>query len=133
MVTTLSPNANDTPTRPIPTCGKPAAITALPQPAKVSQNVPMASAAYFFVSIRLLPRFVVARSFKTREQPLFGRTTSQIRAEPRQICRISWLYWARKPASQVDIHAFVWYMPALRVKSQAFAGPSLYQNSYPIN
>ena len=26
-----------------------AAITALPQPAKVSQNVPIASAAYFFV------------------------------------------------------------------------------------
>jgi hypothetical protein len=26
----------------------PAAITALPQPAKVSQNVPIASAAYFF-------------------------------------------------------------------------------------
>jgi hypothetical protein len=29
----------------MPTCGKPAAITAEPQPAKVSQNVPMASAA----------------------------------------------------------------------------------------
>ena len=27
----------------------PAAITALPQPANVSQNVPIASAAYFFV------------------------------------------------------------------------------------
>ena len=26
----------------------PTAITALPQPAKVSQNVPIASAAYFF-------------------------------------------------------------------------------------
>src|SRR5689334_8599655 len=57
MVTTLSPNANDTPTRPIPTCGKPAAITALPQPANVSQNVPIASAAYFFMSISHLPYF----------------------------------------------------------------------------
>jgi len=55
MVTTLSPNAKDTPTSPIPTCGKPAAMTALPQPAKVSQNVPMASAAYFFVCMWRLP------------------------------------------------------------------------------
>src|SRR3954466_14145087 len=51
MVTTLSPNARETPTRPIPNCGKPAAITALPQPANVSQKVPMASAAYFFISM----------------------------------------------------------------------------------
>src|SRR5882724_1859440 len=51
MVTTLSPNARDTPSRPIPTWGKPAAITALPHPANVSQNVPIASAAYFFASI----------------------------------------------------------------------------------
>src|SRR3954462_7093498 len=56
MVTTLSPNAKDTPTSPIPTGGKPAAITALPQPANVSQNVPIASAAYFLVSM-VLPHF----------------------------------------------------------------------------
>ena len=31
----------------MPTSGKPAASTALPQPAKVSQKVPIASAAYF--------------------------------------------------------------------------------------
>jgi hypothetical protein len=31
----------------MPTWGNAAAITALPQPAKVSQNVPIASAAYF--------------------------------------------------------------------------------------
>src|SRR4029453_706692 len=65
MVTTLSPNARDTPTSPIPTCGKPAAMTALPHPANVSQNVPMASAAYFFPSMRCLPRRVVAGSLKT--------------------------------------------------------------------
>jgi hypothetical protein len=32
----------------MPTCGNAAAMTALPQPAKVSQNVPIASAMYFF-------------------------------------------------------------------------------------
>ena len=31
----------------MPTCGNPDAITALPHPAKVSQNVPMASAISF--------------------------------------------------------------------------------------
>src|SRR5215469_6515602 len=51
MVTTLSPNVRDTPTRPMPTCGKVAAITALPHPANVSQNVPISSAAYFRASI----------------------------------------------------------------------------------
>jgi hypothetical protein len=30
-------------------------MTALPQPAKVSQNVPIASAAYFFAFMILLP------------------------------------------------------------------------------
>ena len=48
IVTTVRPKASDTPTRPIPTFGKPAAMTALPHPPKVSQNVPIASAAYFF-------------------------------------------------------------------------------------
>src|SRR5580704_9736203 len=54
MVTTLSPNVRATPTRPMPTCGKVAAITALPHPANVSQNVPMSSAAYFRASIGCL-------------------------------------------------------------------------------
>ena len=35
----------------MPTCGKPAAMTALPQPPKVNQNVPMASATSFLNSI----------------------------------------------------------------------------------
>jgi hypothetical protein len=47
IVTTERPNASDTPRSPMPTCGNPDAITALPQPAKVSQNVPMASAISF--------------------------------------------------------------------------------------
>jgi hypothetical protein len=38
----------------MPTCGNAAAITALPQPAKVSQNVPIASAAYFFAFMTFL-------------------------------------------------------------------------------
>ena len=40
----------------MPTCGKPAAMTALPQPANVSQNVPIASAVHLRRSIgRSLP------------------------------------------------------------------------------
>ena len=38
-----------------------------------------------------------------------------------------------KPPSQVDISSFVCYMPAFRVRARPFAGPLLYQNSYPIN
>src|SRR4051794_23767189 len=116
MVTTLSPNAKDTPTRPIPTCGKPAAMTALPQPANVSQNVPMASAAYFFVSARCFSPDLLPDRPKRPEQPRYGHTTSQIRPERWQIRRVSWLYLGPNSASLVDIRGFVWYMPALRVK-----------------
>jgi len=49
MVRTLRPKASETPNSPIPTCGKAAAITALPQPAKVSQKVPIPSARYLRV------------------------------------------------------------------------------------
>src|SRR6478735_9167101 len=52
MVTTVRPKASETPTRPMPTFGNPAAMTALPQPPKVSQKVPIASAAYFFMLMR---------------------------------------------------------------------------------
>src|SRR6185436_12452700 len=41
---TVRPKANDTPSSPIPTSGKAAASTALPQPPRTSQNVPMNSA-----------------------------------------------------------------------------------------
>src|SRR5580693_4602299 len=50
MVTTVRPNASETPSRPIPTCGKAAARTALPHPPSTSQNVPINSAASFLVS-----------------------------------------------------------------------------------
>src|SRR5579863_10310331 len=49
MVTTVSPKARATPSRPIPTWGKAAASTALPQPPSTSQKVPMNSAASFLV------------------------------------------------------------------------------------
>ncbi len=44
IVRTASPKARATPSRPTPTPGKPAASTAVPQPASTSQNVPIASA-----------------------------------------------------------------------------------------
>ena len=49
----VRPKASETPSSPMPTSGKAAAMTALPQPAKVSQNVPMASAASLRMSIAL--------------------------------------------------------------------------------
>src|ERR1700733_11707173 len=58
MVSTVSPKASATPKSPIPTCGKPAAITAEPHPPKVSQNVPIASAAYFLVCSMFHPFFL---------------------------------------------------------------------------
>src|ERR1700733_2622199 len=50
MVTTVRPNANETPSKPIPTWGKAAARTALPHPPSTNQNVPMNSAASFLVN-----------------------------------------------------------------------------------
>src|SRR5258705_4023148 len=44
MVSTVSPKAKLTPRNPMPSDGKPAASTALPQPANVSQKVPKNSA-----------------------------------------------------------------------------------------
>src|SRR5688572_13325361 len=43
-LTTVRPNASDTPSSPMPTSGKAAASTALPQPPRTNQNVPSASA-----------------------------------------------------------------------------------------
>src|SRR6516225_3280246 len=45
MVSTVRPNASETPSKPIPTCGNAADSTALPQPPRTSQNVPNDSAA----------------------------------------------------------------------------------------
>src|ERR1700691_5759969 len=49
MATIVTPKARATPRRPIPTCGNAAARTALPQPPRTSQKVPMNSAASFRV------------------------------------------------------------------------------------
>src|ERR1039457_5568966 len=48
IVRTVKPNARATPRYPIPTFGMPAARTALPQPPKTSQKVPMNSAMALF-------------------------------------------------------------------------------------
>src|SRR5579864_8039841 len=45
MVSKDKPNARETPSRPIPPFGEADARTALPQPPKTSQNVPINSAA----------------------------------------------------------------------------------------
>src|SRR6202020_2188055 len=50
MVTPVRPNANETPSKPIPTWGKAAARTALPPPPSTNQKVPINSAASFLVS-----------------------------------------------------------------------------------
>src|SRR5687768_17324181 len=53
IVTTVNPNASDTPSKPIPTSGNAAASTALPQPPSTSQNVPKNSANTLFVIVVL--------------------------------------------------------------------------------
>ena len=45
IVSTVKPNARDTPSKPIPTFGNAAARTALPHPPNTSQNVPTNSVA----------------------------------------------------------------------------------------
>src|SRR5882672_12067725 len=48
IVSTVSPNASETPSSPMPTFGNAAASTALPQPPRTSQKVPTNSATGFF-------------------------------------------------------------------------------------
>ena len=43
IVRSVSPKARATPTNPMPSCGKPAAKTALPHPPSTSQKVPKSS------------------------------------------------------------------------------------------
>ncbi|MNP80659.1 hypothetical protein D3C76_1788210 [compost metagenome] len=50
-MSTVKPKARATPAKPIPSSGKAAANTALPQPPKTSQNVPRNSAKYLFILI----------------------------------------------------------------------------------
>src|SRR5579872_3480924 len=122
MVTTLSPKVSDTPSKPIPTCGKPAAMTALPHPANVSQNVPINSAAYFLASmgasqICSLSPGKVAKKLQTPEPGLF---TGRFRSTH---VTITWPKSASRLASRVDIGTFVCYVRALEVQVQAFCRP----------
>src|SRR6185312_15529317 len=74
MVRTVSPKASATPTSPIPTSGNLAAITALPHPAKVSQNVPIASARYLWIlSLYIGSSSQTALQRRPRREPLLGR------------------------------------------------------------
>jgi hypothetical protein len=62
IVSTVSPKASETPSKPMPTLGKAAANTALPHPPRTNQNVPKNSAVYFcivfsFHLLMLMPNF----------------------------------------------------------------------------
>src|SRR5215510_11791411 len=65
IVSTDKPNAKETPSRPMPTAGKAAASTALPQPPITSQSVPRNSAVsrceseYSFIALFLSERVVI--------------------------------------------------------------------------
>src|SRR4051794_11135368 len=80
MVSTVRPKASETPKRPMPTWGKAAAMTALPQPPKVSQNVPIASATYFFVSILFPPAHPgkISSLPVPSQSPVLGLTSLQV-------------------------------------------------------
>ena len=60
IVSTVRPKANATPSSPMPTFGKAAASTALPQPPSTSQNVPMNSAASRFVRGMVFSLYLVS-------------------------------------------------------------------------
>src|SRR6185369_13587840 len=64
MVSTVSPNASDTPSKPIPTFGNAAANTALPHPPRTSQNVPINSAVHRFVNDMEEPLLSVAERLR---------------------------------------------------------------------
>jgi hypothetical protein len=53
IVNTVRPKASDTPKKPIPVFGKVAARTALPQPPRTNQKVPMNSATSFLIILKL--------------------------------------------------------------------------------
>src|SRR6185295_14775787 len=131
MVTTLRPKASDTPTNPMPTCGKPAAITALPHPAKVSQNVPIASAAYFFVVISRLPGCF--ESLNARNGPVRGSLIEETGAVWTESYRFSWLSGARNRLLRWTFAVLSDTSARSGLRARLFAGPLLYQNSYPIN
>src|SRR5688572_12677530 len=95
MVRTVRPKARDTPRRPMPTCGKAEASTALPQPPNVSQKVPIASAASFLMSISMAaspyldafsePETIVSVRPKNRVGPWSNTRPPRSAAEPAEL------------------------------------------------
>src|SRR3712207_4876833 len=83
MVSTLSPKASDTPSRPMPTSGKAAAITALPQPAKVSQNVPIASARHLCMVLLCMSSSCRSYAHLLRERRRQSCRSKEAHREPR--------------------------------------------------
>src|SRR5690606_30780375 len=80
IVSTVRPKANETPSRPMPTLGKAAASTALPQPPNTNQKVPRNSA----VQRLLIDTIALLRSKHNRG----GMTTPS--APPPQLVYIGW-------------------------------------------
>jgi hypothetical protein len=70
----------------MPTCGNPAAMTALPHPANVSQKVPIASAAYFCAFMMFSRRLIGICSDSC------GRMTCQIQTvvNTRPLLQLRW-------------------------------------------
>src|SRR2546423_4136439 len=70
-VSTVSPNASDTPAKPMPRFGNAAASTALPQPPRTSQNVPRNSQTSFanINALRYETRSVTNAHFAAQPQP----------------------------------------------------------------
>src|SRR5689334_1523864 len=66
IVRTVKPKASDTPRKPMPKPGNAAASTALPQPPKTSQNVPMNSAIALLLKGIATPFDVVHSTLKLR-------------------------------------------------------------------
>src|SRR6476660_2407101 len=73
MVSNVRPNASATPRNPIPIFGKAAASTALPQPPKTSQNVPMNSASALFFRDTKPPTYA-----NYQRCPYLSRSTSSV-------------------------------------------------------
>src|SRR3954451_8394992 len=109
MASTVKPKAKETPRSPIPTSGKPAVITAEPQPPKVSQNVPIASATYFLVWSMVLGScswlLLKGRTTKSLYQPAlrimhWPDRTLVIRRGPEWVgLRATWYYTSQGPAA----------------------------------
>src|SRR3954466_15902573 len=80
IVRTVKPNANETPSNPIPTLGKAAESTALPQPPRTSQNVPISSAVSRLLSG--MTRLLLLAFFAASGAPCRGWMRHQVIVGP---------------------------------------------------